>query len=151
MIKILFVCHGNICRSPMAEYLFKDMVRKEGLEDKFFISSAATSYEEYGNPIYPPVKRLLNDAGIECSSHRAYRMEKADYDKYDLLICMDSRNLRNLKNIIGSDPDGKVHLLMEYTGIPGDVADPYYSGDFEATWRDINAGCRALLKKLKVD
>ncbi|MDO4489254.1 MAG: low molecular weight protein-tyrosine-phosphatase [Eubacteriales bacterium] len=148
MIKVLFICHGNICRSPLAEYLFKDMVKKAGREYEFEIASAATSYEEYGNPVYPPVKRMLNDIGIDCSEKRAYRMDKSDYNKYDLLVCMDSNNLRNLRRIIGEDTEHKVHLLMEYTGITRDVADPYYSGDFDATWQDINKGCRALLEAL---
>ena len=149
MIKVLFICHGNICRSPMAEYIFKRMIKDEGIEDDFAVASAATSYEEYGNPVYPPVKKLLRGVGINCDSHRAYRMDKADYDRYDLLICMDSRNLRNLRNIIGDDPERKVHLLMEYTGVTRDVADPYYSGDYDATWKDINEGCRALLDELR--
>ena len=148
-IRVLFICHGNICRSPMAEYIFKKMIKDEGIEDDFVVSSAATSYEEYGNPVYPPVKKLLRGIGINCDAHRACRMDKEDYDKYDMLICMDSRNLRNLRNIIGDDPEHKVHLLMEFTGKPKDVEDPYYSGDYEAAWKDINEGCEALLNGLK--
>ena len=153
MIKILFICHGNICRSPLAEFLFKDMVKKAGREDEFEIASAATSYEELGEPVYPPVRKLLSQRGIDCSGKHAYRMEKADYNKYDLLICMDSRNLRYLRNILGTAPDGslndpekKVHLLMSYTGDLRDVADPYYSGDFHETWQDISEGLTALMK-----
>ena len=133
----------------MAEYIFKKLIKDEGIEEDFMVSSAATSYEEYGNPVYPPVKKLLRSIGINCDAHRAYRMNKEDYDKYDLLICMGSRNLRNLRNIIGDDPAKKVHLLMEYTGRSRDVADPYYSGDFDETWKDINEGCAALLKELR--
>lgn len=133
----------------MAEYIFKKMVKDEGISEHFIISSAATSFEEYGNPVYPPAKRLLNGIGINCDSHRAYRMDKEDYGRYDLLICMDSNNLRNIRRIIGDDPENKVHLLMEYTGTVRDVADPYYSGNFDAAWKNINDGCRALLEELK--
>ena len=155
MKRILFICHGNICRSPMAEFLFRDMVKKAGREDEFEISSAATSCEELGEPVYPPVVRLLNGVGIDCSKKRAYRMSKDDYNKYDLLICMDARNLRNLRSILGTtadgslnDPEKKVRLLMSYTGDPRDVADPYYSGDFGETWDDIREGLEALLAAL---
>jgi len=148
MIKILFVCHGNICRSPMAEFIFKDMIRKAGLEDRFLIRSVATSYEELGNPVYPPVRRLLAQRGINCDGKYAVRMSRSDYDAYDLLICMDSRNLRGIENIIDMDTEGKVHLLMEYAGKARDVADPYYSGDFNACIRDIEEGCEGLFREL---
>ena len=149
MMKILFVCLGNICRSPMAEFVMKDLVEKEGLGDQFYIASAATSDEEHGNPVYPPARRMLNVHGIDCSGHAARQMKKADYDRFDLLIGMEGRNLRNMERICGGDPEGKIRRLLDYTDRPGDVADPYYTGDFEATWRDVNDGCQALLDELK--
>lgn len=148
MKKILFICHGNICRSPMAEFVMKDLVARAGRADGFEIASAATSREEIGNPVYPPVRKLLNAHGIDCSGKTARQLEKEDYGKYDLLIGMDSANYRNMNRICGGDPDGKIHLLMDYTDRPGDVADPWYTGDFETTWRDVQEGCRALLAQL---
>ena len=148
MTKILFVCHGNICRSPMAEFVMKDLVKKAGLESQFHIGSAATSREEIGNPVYPPARRKLAEHGISCAGHAARQMTRADYEKNDLLIGMDQENLRNMQRICGGDPAGKLSLLMERTGRPGNVADPWYTGDFEATWRDVADGCRALLKEL---
>ena len=145
MIKILFICHGNICRSPMAEFVMKDLVEKAGLSDKFQIESAATSTEELGNPVYPPARRKLKEHGIDCSGKTARQITKADYAKFDLLIGMDSANIRNMTRICGGDPDGKIHLLLEYAGRPGDVADPWYTRDFDAAWRDIEAGCKGLL------
>ena len=145
MIKILFVCHGNICRSPMAEFVMKDIVTKKGLGDKFVIASAATSNEEIGNPVYPPVRRLLSKRGIPTDGKRAVRVTKGDYGYYDYLICMDKNNLRNLNYIIGSDTDSKVYRLLDFTDTPNDVADPWYTGDFEATERDVDNGCEALL------
>lgn len=149
MKRILFVCHGNICRSPMAEYVMKDMVRRAGLEDRFEISSAATSTEETGNGVYPPVRRLLEDAGISCGGHRARQMTVQDYRRYDLIVAMDRNNLRNIGRIIGEDTEGKVHLLLDYTDRPGDIADPWYTRDFDLTWRQVNSGCAALLKALE--
>ena len=148
MKKILFVCHGNICRSPMAEFVMKDLVKKAGLASEFHIESAATSREEIGNPVYPPARRQLAEHGISCDGHAARQLTNRDYDKYDLLIGMDSTNLRNMHRICGGDPDGKLRLLMDYTDRPGDVADPWYTGDFEATWQDVLAGCQGLLHKL---
>ena len=148
MTKILFVCHGNICRSPMAEFVMKDMVRKAGLGKAFFIASAATSTEELGNPVYPPARRKLHQHGIDCAGKTARQMTRRDYEEYDLLVGMDGQNMRNMRRICGDDPDGKLHLLLDYTDRPGDVADPWYTGDFEATWRDVNAGCRGLLQAL---
>ena len=145
MKKILFVCHGNICRSPMAEFVMKDLVRKAGLASQFQIESAATSREEIGNPVYPPAQRKLAEHGISCAGHAARQLTNQDYDEYDLLIGMDSANLRNMQRIYGGDPDGKLHLLMDYTGHPRDVADPWYTEDFEATWRDVLEGCQGLL------
>lgn len=148
MKKILFVCHVNICRSPMAEFVMKDLVRKAGGDERFFIASAATSTEEIGNPVYPPARRKLAEHGIGCAGKTARQMTAADYREYDLLIGMDSANLRNMRRICGGDPEGKIRLLMDFTDRPGDVADPWYTGDFETTWRDISAGCRGLLEWL---
>lgn len=148
MIKILFVCHGNICRSPMAEFVMKDMVRKAGLENQFHIASAATSGEELGNPVYPPARRKLAEHGIDCSGKTARRLRKSDYTQYDLLIGMDQANLRNMHRMCGGDPEGKLYLLLDFTNRPGNVADPWYTGDFEATWRDVEQGCQGLLQEL---
>lgn len=148
MIKILFVCHGNICRSPMAEFTMKNMAAKAGLSEQFEISSSATSTEEIGNPVYPPAKRKLAEHGIACDGHSARQLTNDDYDRYDLLIGMDGENLRSMYRICGGDYADKMHLLMEYTNCPGDVADPWYTRDFEATWRDIAAGCEGLLLRL---
>ncbi len=148
MTNILFICHGNICRSPMAEFVMKDLVKKAGLENRFHIESAATSTEEIGNPVYPPAQRKLAEHGIDCTGKTARQLRNSDYDRFDLLIGMDRANLRNMNRICGGDPGGKLHLLMDYTDHPGDVADPWYTGDFEATWQDVLAGCRSLLAKL---
>ena len=148
MIKILFICHGNICRSPMAEFVMKDLVKKAGLEDQFQIASAATSTEEIGNPVYPPARRKLTEHGIDCAGKTARQLKNEDYDQYDLLIGMDRANLRNIHRICGGDFDGKMHLLMEFTDRPGDVADPWYTDDFETTWQDVLAGCGQLLEWL---
>ena len=149
--KILFVCHGNICRSPMAEFVMKNLVRRAGLEGEFTIESAATSTEEIGNPVYPPARRKLAEHGIGCEGKTARQLTRADYGRFDLLIGMDSANQRNMNRVCGGDPDGKIHLLLDYTGRPGDVADPWYTGDFDATWRDVDEGCRALLAALGED
>ena len=148
MIKILFVCHGNICRSPMAEFVMKDMVAKAGAGERFVIDSAATSTEELGNPVYPPARRELAAHGVVCGPHTARQMTRADYDKYDLLIGMDSANIRNMTRICGGDPAGKLLRLLDLTDRPGSVADPWYTRDFGATWRDISLGCRGLLERL---
>ena len=144
MTKILFVCHGNICRSPLAEFLMKELVREKGRENDFYIESAATSTEEIGNGVYPPVKRILNARGIDCSRKRARQMTRADYDKFDYIICMDSKNLRNM-GYIATDTSGKYSRLLDFTSNPHDVADPWYSGDFATTERDVELGCEALL------
>lgn len=154
MIKILFVCHGNICRSPMAEFVMKKLVREEGLENMFFISSCATSREEIlngvGNPIYPPAQREMNKRGVPFdSSKRAVQLKAEDYGKYDYLIGMDKMNIRNIMRIIGSDPEGKVYRLMDFTERKGDVADPWYSNRFDTAFNDIYEGCRCLLEKIK--
>ena len=146
MTKILFVCHGNICRSPMAEFIMKDLVKKAGLEDQFQIASAATSTEEIGNPVYPPARRKLAEHGISCAGKTARQLTKADYTRNDLLIGMDRANIRNMNRICGGDPDGKIKLLLSYTDHSGDVADPWYTGDFDATWLDVMEGCQGLLK-----
>ena len=148
MTKILFVCLGNICRSPMAEFVMKDLVRKAGLESQFEIASAATSYEEYGNPVYPPAKRKLAEHGIDCTGKTARPLEKKDYSRYNLLIGMDSSNIRNMLRICGGDPERKIHLLLEYAGRTDGIADPWYTGNFDATWNDVEEGCTALLQQL---
>ena len=144
--RVLFVCHGNICRSPMAEFVMKDLAAKAGLADQFYIESAATSTEELGEPVYPPARRMLAAHGIACEGKRARQMTRADYERFDLLIGMDSANLRNMSRIAGGDPLGKIRHLMSFTDCPHDVADPWYTGDFTATWDDVLAGCRALLQ-----
>ena len=154
MIKVLFICHGNICRSPMAEFIFKDMVNNRGLGDQFYIASAATSTEEIwngiGNPVYPPARRKLLEQGIPCGQHAARQMTRADYDRFDLLIGMDRSNLRTMQRICGGDPDGKLHLLLDFTDRKGEeVADPWYTGDFDAVWEDLLEGCQALLREYR--
>ena len=149
MTKILFVCHGNICRSPMAEFVMKDLVKKAGAEACFEIASAATSSEEIGNPVYPPARRELARHGISCAGHAARRIVREDYARYDYLIGMDRANLSNMRRLWDGDPDKKVHALLEFAGRPGeDVADPWYTGDFEVTWRDVLSGCQGLAKKI---
>ena len=153
MIRIMFVCHGNICRSPMAEFIMKDMVQKEGIAEQFIIASSATSTEEIwngvGNPVYPPAKDQLARHNISCEGKRAVQLTAGDYDKYDLLIAMDDANVRNMHSILGGDPEGKIKKLMNYTSRPGNVADPWYSGHFDIAYRDIYEGCLALLTSLK--
>ena len=149
MIKIFFICHGNICRSPMAEFLMKDMVAKQGLANQFYIASAATSMEEIGNGVHRGTRRILEDLGISCSGKRAIRMEVSDYKKYDYLIGMDNWNIKNILRIVGSDPEHKVCRLLDFTDHPRDIADPWYTGDFDATYRDIMEGLEALLLRLQ--
>lgn len=152
MKRILFVCHGNICRSPMAEFIFKDMVEKQGRAKEFFVASCATSTEEIwngiGNPVYPPAKAELAKHGISCGGKRAVQLRKTDYVNYDLLIAMDSNNLRNIHRMLGGDPQQKVRKLMDYTPRGGDVADPWYTDRFDIAYRDIEEGCRCLLEQL---
>ncbi|MDY3281308.1 low molecular weight protein-tyrosine-phosphatase [Dysosmobacter sp.] len=148
MTSILFVCLGNICRSPMAEFVMKDLVKKAGLEKEFHIESAATSTEEIGNPVYPPACRKLAEHGIGCAGKTARQLRREDYGRYDWLIGMDRGNLREMGRICGGDPDGKLRLLLDFTDRPGQVADPWYTGDFDATWRDVEEGCRGLLEAI---
>ena len=148
MVRILFVCHGNICRSPMAEFVMKDLVRKAGRAAEFSIVSAATSTEELGNPVYPPARRMMAAHGIDCTGKTARQLRKADYAQYDYLIGMDQANFRNMQRMYGGDPDGKIHLLLDFTDRPGQVADPWYTGDFQATWEDVLEGCEGLLRHI---
>ena len=147
-VKILFVCHGNICRSPMAEFVMKHKLASAGI-DGFEVASAATSTEEIGNPVYPPARRMLNSHGIDCSGKHARQMTVRDYEYYDYIVLMDRNNLRNLRWILGDNYDmSKVSLLMDWAGKSRDVADPWYTGDFQATWDDVNEGCDAIIDKL---
>lgn len=150
MKRILFVCHGNICRSPMAEFIMKDLVSKRGLADRFYIESCATSREEIGNSVYPPAKAKLAEHNISCKGKTARQITKRDYEEFDLIIAMDRNNLRNLVPFVGEDPENKVSLMMSYAGMHKDVADPWYTGDFEITWQDISLACNALLEQLLV-
>lgn len=168
-IKVLFVCHGNICRSPMAQFYMKDLVKRHGLQDLFHIESAATSTEEIGNPVHPGTRKKLAEAGISCAGKTARQMTRADYEKFDYLVGMDSQNIRNMMRIAGGDPEGKIHKMMDFAeghdaesrchtesrGLDKvradwvrDVADPWYTGDFEATWQDITEGCDGLLTRI---
>lgn len=151
MTKILFVCHGNICRSPMAEFVMKRLVRDRGLEKEFLIASAATSREEIGNPVYPPARRKLWEHGMSYSGKTAVQMTREDYAKYDYIVGMDSMNYRNIMRIVKSDPDNKVSLLLDFTEQPHSVADPWYSGDFDTTYSDVLTGCEALLAHILSD
>ncbi len=148
-MRVLFVCHGNICRSAMAEFILKALVKARGLDNQFYIESAAVSAEEIGNPIYPPAKRCLTQHGVWFDpAKRARQVSRADYDRFDRIICMDASNLRLIRRFIPEDPDGKIHLMMSYTGVGRDVADPWYTGDFETTFQDILEGCEAMLSTL---
>ena len=146
MKKILFVCHGNICRSPMAEFVMKHLVKEAGREDEFEIASAATSTEEIGNSVYPPARRKLAEHGISCAGKTARQLTRRDYDYYDLLIGMDNWNIRNMERMCGGDPEGKIYRLLDFTDRPGEVSDPWYTDNFEATWKDCLEGCGALLR-----
>ncbi len=148
MIKVLFICHGNICRSPMAEFLLKDLVRRRGIAREFYIASAATSSEEIGNPVHRGTRKKLAELNISCSEKRAVRMRPEDYRKYDYLIGMDAWNLRNIMAIVRQDPQHKVHLLLDFSEHPRDIADPWYTGDFETTYNDIMEGLEGFLKHL---
>ncbi len=147
MTKILFVCHGNICRSPMAEFMLKDLVKKRGMERDFLIASSATSAEEIGNPVHPGTASRLAREGISTAGKYAVQLKRTDYDRYDYFLGMDQWNIRNMKRILGGDPENKVHLLLDFTGRPGEeIADPWYTGDFERTYADILEGCTGFLR-----
>ncbi len=151
MIKVLFICHGNICRSPMAEYVMKDLVKKSGYENEFYIASAATSTEEIGNHIHPGTRNKLREVGIPTDNRVAVQLKRSDYDRYDYLIGMDSWNYKNIMRIVGDDPEGKVSLLLEFAGSSEDIADPWYTGNFDQTYDDVCRGCEALLHQLLVE
>ena len=148
MIKVLFICHGNICRSPMAEFVFKDLIKKRHVEDLFFVASAATSTEEIGNPVHYGTRNKLASLGISTAGKYAVHMRRSDYNKYDYLIGMEQRNVVNMRRIAGGDPEGKIYNLLDFTGHMRDIADPWYTGDFDATYDDIFEGCTALLDQL---
>lgn len=152
---VMFVCLGNICRSPMAEFIFKDMLEKSGLEGDVIAQSSATSdenvYRGVGAQVYPPAKRILSSHGISCEGKRAVQLRKSDYEKYDLFVCMDSSNVRNARYIFGGDKDNKIRKLMDFTSRPGNVADPWYTDDFETAYDDIVLGCKGLLEYIKGD
>ena len=148
MIKVLFVCHGNICRSPMAKYILKHLVESRDIEDDFYIDSCATSYEEIGNPVYPPARQELARHGISCKGHAARKLVKADFIEYDYIIAMEQFNLRNIRREFGEELAGQVSLLLDYTDTPGDIDDPWYSGGFDVTYQEIVKGCEGLLKHL---
>ena len=149
MHRILFVCHGNICRSPMAEFIMKQKVEERGIEEYFYIESCATSSEEIGNPVYPPAKQVLQRRGINCSAKRARKITKGDYERFDYIVCMDSKKLRNLKLMFPNDNGKKISKILSFAGIDRDVADPWYSGDFSATEEDVCVGCEAILKYIE--
>ncbi len=147
-IKVLFICHGNICRSPMAEFILKHLVATRGISDRFYIESAATSSEEIGNPVYPPAKAELARHGIGCAGKTARRICADDYDKFDYIIAMESYNIRNMQRVFPKDSKGKISRLLDFTDKPKDIADPWYTGDFALTYREIETGCNALLEQL---
>ena len=150
-IRVLFVCHGNICRSPMAEFVMRKIVNAAGFGSEFYIESAATSREEIGNPVYPPARRILAEHGIRTDGKTARQMTKKDYEEYDYIIGMEQYNIRNMLRIIGDDSKQKISLLRDYTDKPGDIADPWYSGDFETTYRQVYDGCTGFLNYLKCE
>ena len=149
MVRVLFICHGNICRSTMAQFVFQDMINKEGLTDQFYIDSKATSTEEIGNGPHYGTVRKLNEVRVPVLSHRASQMKRSDYDNYDYIIGMDQWNYKNMNRILGADPDGKVSLLLDFTDSPRDIADPWYTGNFDMTYNDVMEGCTAFLNYLK--
>lgn len=146
MIKILFVCHGNICRSPMAEFVLKDLVKMEGIEKEFYIASAATSTEEIGNPVHYGTRNKLKEYGISTEGKRAVQLKKEDCEKYDYFLGMDQANIRNMKRILGTEANGKIFRLLDFTDNPGDIADPWYTGNFDLTYKDVMEGCENFLQ-----
>lgn len=148
MVRILFVCHGNICRSPMAEFVMKDLIEQRGLSGQFSIESAATSTEEIGNPVHRGTRKILDRLGISCSEKRARQLKRTDYDSFDYLIGMDEANVRNMNRICGGDPEAKIYKLLDFTDKPRSISDPWYTGDFESTFHDVREGCDSLLLRL---
>ncbi len=148
MVKILFICHGNICRSPMAEFVFKDLAEKSGMGEQFYVASAATSCEEIGNPVHHGTAKILDGLGISYAGKCAIHLEKSDYEKYDYLVCMDNANVRNTLRIVGDDAEKKVHKLLAFIGSYEEVADPWYTGDFDKTYKDVLSGCKGLLRHI---
>lgn len=149
MVRVLFICHGNICRSVSAQYIFEQLIREKGVEEEFFVDSAATSTEEIGNPIYPPMRSALESHGVPIGSHRARQVKRHEYEEYDYIIAMDEENMYYLDRILGEDRDGKVHYLMEYTDLPNaKIEDPWYTRNFEKAYQDIKLGCEGLLRDL---
>lgn len=148
MVKIMFVCHGNICRSPMAEFVFRHMVEEKHLSDKFIIASSATSREEIGNSVHHGTRKKLKEVGISCVGKTAVQLTKKDYEYYDYIICMESYNIRNVLRIIDEDKDKRVHRLLDFSNKPRDIADPWYTGNFDETYNDVVEGCTALLEHI---
>ena len=148
MTRVMFVCHGNICRSPMAEFAFRELIKKNGMENNVSCSSSATSFEEIGNPVYPPARRILEREGIDCSAKKAVHFEKSDYLIFDIIVIMDDNNMHNLMRIIGNDTDNKVYKLMDFTDEKGNIEDPWYTGNFEKVYAQIKRGCEGLLGEI---
>ena len=149
VIRILFVCHGNICRSPMAEFVLRDMVERQGWAERVAVESAATSTEEIGNPVHPGTREKLRQAGISCQGKRARQIRPEDYERFDWIVGMDDWNMRNLRRMFPGDPKGKLHKMLDFCGTGSDVADPWYTGNFDATWQDVQRGCRAMMKQME--
>ena len=149
MIRILFVCHGNICRSPMAEFVLRDMVERQGWAERVAVESAATSTEEIGNPVHPGTREKLRQAGISCQGKRARQIRPEDYERFDWIVGMDDWNMRNLRRMFPGAPKGKLHKLLDFCGTGSDVADPWYTGNFDATWQDVQRGCREMMKQME--
>ncbi len=146
MVRVLFVCHGNICRSTMAQYVFQHLINQRGLSDHFYIDSAATSTEEIGSGVHYGTQQKLREVGISCGDHRAVQLRKSDYAKYDYILGMDHWNLKNMNRMLGSDPEKKIGLLLDFSDQPQDIADPWYTGNFDVTYDDVREGCEALLE-----